>query len=80
MFIKCDTSQDGFLSLEELRNGMNEILGSLKAQACDWSELVEQLDANGDGQIDYGEFINAAVNRAKMLNEENLDMAFQLFD
>ena len=59
---------------------MNEILGSLKAQACDWSELVEQLDANGDGLIDYGEFITAAVNRTRLLNEENLRIAFNLLD
>ena len=80
MFIKIDTSQDGFLSLEELRIGMNEILGSLKAQCSDWSELIEQLDINGDGKIDYGEFITAAVNRTKIINEENLEMAFKLFD
>lgn len=80
MFIRCDTSQDGFLSLDELRNGMNEILGSMKASASDWAELIEQLDKNGDGKIDYGEFITAAVDRAKLINEQNLDMAFKLFD
>ena len=80
MFIKCDTSQDGFLSLTELRNGMNEILGSFKAQATDWAELSEQLDTNGDGQIDYGEFISAAANRARLINERSLAAAFKLFD
>ena len=80
MFIKLDSSQDGYISLKELRNGMIETLGSLKAQASDWSELIEQLDTNGDGQIDYGEFITASVNRAKLINQQNLDMAFQMFD
>ena len=41
MFIKYDTSQDGFLSLDELRIGMTEVLGVLKAQTNDWSELIE---------------------------------------
>ena len=36
MFIGFDTNQDGYLSLKELRNGMIETLGSLKAQASDW--------------------------------------------
>ena len=80
MFIQCDTSQDGYLSLEELRDGMSNILGTLKAQASDWEELVEQLDINGDGKIDYQEFITAAVNRAKLINDQNLEMAFKMFD
>ena len=42
--------------------------------------MIEQLDINGDGKIDYGEFITAAVNRTKIINEENLEMAFKLFD
>ena len=80
MFIQCDTSQDGYLSLDELRDGMSNILGTLKAQASDWEELVEQLDINGDGKIDYQEFITAAVNRAKLINDQNLEMAFKMFD
>ena len=41
---------------------------------------MHQLDTNRDGKIDYGEFITAAVNRTKLLNEENLRIAFTLFD
>ena len=66
--------------MDELRNGMAGVLGTLKAGTSDWSELIEQLDTNGDGKIDYGEFITAAVNRQKLLNEQNLDVAFKLFD
>ena len=55
--------------MDELRNGMAGVLGKLKAGTSDWSELIEQLDTNGDGKIDYGEFITAAVNRQKLLNE-----------
>ena len=80
MFIKYDTSRDGFLSLDELREGMTEVLGTLKAQTADWSELIDQLDTNGDGKIDYGEFITAAVNRQKLLNEQNIKLAFEIFD
>ena len=69
MFIRYDTSKDGFLSPDELRNGLSEVLGVLKAQTSDWSEIIEQLDTNGDGLIDYSEFITAAINRQKLLNE-----------
>ena len=59
---------------------MSNILGTLKAQASDWEELVEQLDINGDGKIDYQEFITAAVNRSKLINDQNLEIAFKMFD
>lgn len=52
---------------------MCTILGTLKAQSSDWEELVEQLDINGDGRIDYQEFITAAVNRSKLINDQNLE-------
>ena len=80
MFLQIDTSQDGQLSLEEVRTGMASVLGEMKAATQDWAELIEQLDTDGNGLIDYGEFISAAVNRAKLLNRENLQIAFSLFD
>ena len=31
MFLRIDTSQDGFLSLEELQEGMTQVLGTMRA-------------------------------------------------
>ena len=59
---------------------MTEVLGTVKAQTSDWSELIDQLDTNGDGKIDYGEFITAAINRQKLLNEQNIKTAFEIID
>ena len=59
---------------------MSQVLGVMRAGSQDWSELIHQLDTNQDGKIDYGEFITAAVNRARLLNEENLRIAFNMFD
>ena len=80
MFLRLDTSQDGFLSVDELQVGMGQVLGLMRAGSQDWEQLVNQLDTNQDGKIDYGEFITAAVNRSRLLNEENLRIAFNLFD
>lgn len=80
MFLKVDSSQDGFLSLDELRAGLSEVLGSIKADSPDWYEVIDQLDTNNDGKIDYSEFITAAVDRAKLLNQQNLEIGFQMFD
>ena len=69
MFIKFDISQDGFLSQDELRHGMFEIMGPLKASITDWAELIDSIDSNNDGKIDYGEFITAAVNRQNVISD-----------
>ena len=80
MFLKLDTSQDGFLTPDELHTGINEVLGTMRAAQRDWQDLVSQLDTNHDGKIDYAEFITAAVNRARLLSAENLRIAFNIFD
>lgn len=38
------------------------------------------MDTNNDGRIDYGEFITAMTNKDRLLNEENLRIAFDIFD
>ena len=48
MFLRIDTSQDGFLSESELREGMSQVLGVMRAGAQDWHDLVQQLDTNQD--------------------------------
>ena len=80
MFTKCDTSQDGVLSATELREGLEEVVGALQVEASDWRELMAVMDKNGDGMIDYGEFIAAAADRTKLINDRNLKALFELFD
>jgi calcium-dependent protein kinase len=41
---------------------------------------MDEIDVNKDGFIDYTEFITAAVNKAVILNEENLEAAFRMID
>ena len=38
------------------------------------------MDINNDGQIDYSEFSTAALNRVRLLNEQNLRDAFKVLD
>jgi len=59
---------------------MSQVLGMMRSGAQDWHDLVHQLDTNQDNKIDYGEFITAAVNRARLLSAENLRIAFGIFD
>ena len=45
-----------------------------------WEEMFNSIDRNEDGQIDFAEYIEAASNRMKMLNETNLRIAFDMLD
>jgi calcium-dependent protein kinase len=41
---------------------------------------MEVLDKNGDGVIDFSEFITAAIDKAVMLSKDNLLSAFKMID
>lgn len=41
MFLNVDTSQDGFLSIAEIKAGMSNVFGCLQADSPDWVELIE---------------------------------------
>ena len=38
------------------------------------------MDLDGDGKIDYLEFISAAINHKSLLNKENIKIIFDMFD
>jgi calcium-dependent protein kinase len=80
MFVQLDVSNDGFLSPEELRSGIKMVVGNLLAQDTDWNNLVDTLDSDGNGKIDYAEFTTAAVDRRVLLSQKNLEHAFKIFD
>ena len=41
---------------------------------------MKAADFDGDGRINYDEFMTAAYNRQKLLNQENLTQAFISLD
>ena len=62
VFIKIDSSKDGQLTLDEFKAGMREVLDNI-GTSFDWQELFKEIDTDGSGTIDYGEFVTAAVNK-----------------
>jgi len=62
-FLQLDSNKDGFLTKEELQNGMDLVLTTFKATIVDWQEILDSVDINGDNKIDYQEFITAAINK-----------------
>ncbi len=43
-------------------------------------ELFSILDQNNDGKVSYAEFLAGASDKATLLNEERLRMAFNVLD
>jgi calcium-dependent protein kinase len=41
---------------------------------------MKSVDLDGNGSIDYNEFLTATINREKILSQKNLEMAFKTFD
>lgn len=45
-----------------------------------FDEILNSLDKNFNGVIDYTEFLVAAADKELLLTEENLKIAFKMFD
>ena len=43
-------------------------------------DMIKVADVDGDGKINYDEWLMAAVNSQRVLQEENLKSAFYIFD
>ena len=82
LFKKLDANQDGRLSKEELVEGYKQVYTHLDDAAI--SNMVETIiqntDFNYSGQIDYTEYLVAAINKDKLLTRDKLTKAFQSFD
>ena len=80
LFKKMDTSNDGFLSMEELSEGLQQSMGGFHYSNEEWVEIIKGLDSNRDGQIDFQEFLSAAYDRKNLVTSEKLKIAFKLLD
>nr|DAD23359.1 TPA_asm: hypothetical protein HUJ06_024822 [Nelumbo nucifera] len=78
MFTNMDTDKSGTITYEELKTGLAR-LGS-KLSEAEVKQLMEAADVDGNGTIDYIEFITATMHRHKLERDEHLYKAFQHFD
>jgi len=44
------------------------------------NDIFTRLDTNCDGEINYSEFLAAAINKEKVVTNANLNFAFHHFD
>jgi calcium-dependent protein kinase len=54
--------------------------GDVERAELEVSEIMEKLDLNDNGNIDYSEFMIALLNLSKMIQEDKLKEIFNLFD
>lgn len=79
VFRAMDVNGDGKLSKEEIKNGYAEFFGkSLTDEQVD--EMFAKVDADGNGEIDYSEFVVATMNEKSLLSNNKLQTAFKMFD
>lgn len=74
-----DTDGDGKLSREELLQEYAKTMPVPDAVAR-VEHIMEEVDADNSGFIDYSEFVMAATRREALLERENLEAAFRIFD
>ncbi|KAK8504833.1 hypothetical protein V6N13_056164 [Hibiscus sabdariffa] len=78
MFKGMDTDNSGTITLEELQQGLAK--QGTKLNKFEVKQLMEAADADGNGTIDYDEFITATMHMNRMDREDHLYRAFQHFD
>ncbi len=78
-FFKFDENQDGRLTKEEIFQGFK------KSKFCrctkeEIENIMELVDIDKNGFIEFQEFISATFSKKKILTEDNLKLAFDMFD
>jgi calcium-dependent protein kinase len=79
LFQAFDKNGDGVLTKEEIYEGYKSILGEVEASK-EVERIMNDVDIDKSGTIDYNEFVLAATNRQTILNKEKLEATFRMFD
>ena len=79
LFNQIDINGDGKISEEELYEGLSSRIKSDTLKE-DIKQIFKNLDMDGNGFIEYEEFVRAAVSKEKFMGENVLKFAFRFFD
>merc|ERR1712107_771870 len=78
MFMSLDGNGDGKLTVAELKEGITK--AGLKEIPSDLQAIMEDIDADGSGEIDYTEFLAASLEKKAYIVEDVCWQAFRNFD
>merc|ERR1712048_925905 len=79
-FVSLDENQDGLLTISELRSGLERAGLNIKLEDEDLQAIVDGLDSDGSGYIDYSEFLAATLDRRTQLTKDVCLSAFSILD
>jgi Ca2+-binding EF-hand superfamily protein len=74
-----DKNGDGLLSKLEIQEVYEEHFG-IPINEEEVDRMLMNIDIDGNGSIDYAEFVMAAMNEKNMVSNEKLMQAFKMFD
>jgi len=77
-FMLWDKNKDGVLNKDEIIESYQTVYGTVDPDIVE--NMIKSVDLNGNGVIDYNEFLNCTVNRDKIISHNNLEYAFHVFD
>mmetsp|Transcript_19588 Transcript_19588/g.45554 ORF Transcript_19588/g.45554 Transcript_19588/m.45554 type:complete len:520 (+) Transcript_19588:208-1767(+) len=77
-FVSLDDNGNGQLTVAEMKNGL--AAAGISKVPPDLQAIMDAVDSNGSGVIDYTEFLAASLDRKMYLQEDVCWQAFSLFD
>jgi calcium-dependent protein kinase len=80
LFKQFDKNGDGVLSKEELVEGLSIYYNDRKKAELEVNDILERVDINHDGVVNYTEFIMAQVKLNDIICNDKLRAAFNAFD
>ena len=79
LFRSLDTQNNGRITVSDLHKACVRVWGE-RISKEEIRKIVEAIDSNGNGAIDYSEFIVAAISHEQLLSTERLEAVFKNFD
>ncbi|CAE7292428.1 CPK2 [Symbiodinium microadriaticum] len=80
VFTELDQDGDGIITFNELKEGLKNSGHDATFTSKELQHLARAVDADGSGEIDYTEFLAAAMERKAVVQESALWAAFRVFD
>jgi len=80
IFKEFDKNGDGQLSYLELKEGFKKYFNNEEIADKEFDSLIEKIDLDNNGCIEYEEFLRVCVNLDVLINDLNLKLAFDFFD
>ncbi|MCQ2817017.1 MAG: protein kinase [archaeon] len=79
IYKKWDINADGKISKEELIFGLAEGMSKEEAKT-EGTRIMDLIDTDGNGYIEYEEFVRGGIDKKEIVTNENLRKVFSLFD